>query len=66
MQTHKFTFICFLYLDLTGGSVIWRIVAYSYISDVSEPEMRTKRIAFCRTDLAKAHCFITPDGYTFI
>ena len=37
----------YLYLDLTGGSAIWRIAAYSYLSDVSEPEMRTKRIAFC-------------------
>ena len=32
---------------MTGGSAIWRIAAYSYLSDVSEPEMRTKRIAFC-------------------
>ena len=32
---------------MTGGSAIWRIAAYAYLSDVSEPEMRTKRIAFC-------------------
>ena len=37
----------YIHLDLTGGSAIWRIAAYSYLSDVSEPEMRTKRIAFC-------------------
>ena len=36
-----------LMIDLTGGSAIWRIAAYSYISDISEPQMRTKRIAVC-------------------
>ena len=36
-----------LMVDLTGGSAIWRIAAYSYISDISEPQMRTKRIAVC-------------------
>ena len=36
-----------LCIDLTGGSAVWRIAAYSYLSDITEPEMRTKRIAFC-------------------
>ena len=35
-----------LFSDLTGGSTVFYLACYSYISDVSEPEMRTKRIAF--------------------
>ena len=37
--------IC-LSLDLTGGSPVFFLACYSYISDVSEEDSRTKRFAY--------------------
>ena len=33
-------------LDLTGGSTVFYLASYSYISDVSNPKTRTKRFAY--------------------
>ena len=36
----------FYFKDLTGGSAVFFLASYSYITDISSPEMRTIRIAF--------------------
>ena len=37
-------YLCFL--DMTGGSTVFYLACYSYISDISSKESRTRRIAF--------------------
>ena len=36
----------YIRLDLTGGSAVFFLASYSYISDVSEEKSRTKRFAY--------------------
>ena len=38
--------LIFYFKDLTGGSAVFFLASYSYITDISSPEMRTIRIAF--------------------
>ena len=40
------TLLIYLPIDLTGGSAVFFLASYSYISDVSEEKSRTKRFAY--------------------